>query len=184
MSASEGHLKNSEYYLSVLFAPIIYYDYHIDYYPKDIQLIINYIDFLKRHLRISKKLFPSLFNFFFGKFLSNPFLQLKYKIDLITNFNISENCDFYIHLNHTQTKILKGSNNNFFYPYKQTNSISKLSIIIIIHNNFENILNLINSINEQKFDNFEIILIFQNIDRRNLDLVENYTKNYNYFKLQ
>ena len=183
MSASEGHLKNSEYYLSVLFAPIIYYDYHIDYYPKDIQLIINYIDFLKRHLRISKKLFPSLFNFFFGKLLSNPFLQLKYKIDLITNFNISENCDSYIHLNHTQTKILKGSNNNFFYPYKQTNSISKLSIIIIIHNNFENILNLINSINEQKFDNFEIILIFQNIDRRNLDLIKNYTKNYNYFKL-
>ena len=183
MSASEGHLNNSEYYLSVLFAPIIYYDYHIDYYPKDIQLIINYIDFLKRHLRISKKLFPSLFNFFFGKFLSNPFLQLKYKIDLITNFNISENCDSYIHLNHTQTKILKGSNNNFFYPYKQTNSISKLSIIIIIHNNFENILNLINSINEQKFDNFEIILIFKNIDRRNLDLIKNYTKNYNYFKL-
>ena len=183
MSASEGYLNNSEYYLSVLFAPIIYYDYHIDYYPKDFQLIINYIDFLKRHFRISKKLFPSLFNFFFGKFLSNQFLPVKYKNYLIAYFNISENCDSYIHLNYSKINILKDSNNNFSYPYKQTNSISKLSIIIIIHNNFENFLNLINSINEQRFDNFEIILIFQNIDRRNLDLIKNYSKNNNYFKL-
>ena len=182
-SASEAHLKNSEYFLSVLFAGNIYYDFHIDYYPNDYQLIVNYIDFLKMHFGISKKLFPSLFNFFFGKFLSNPFLPFKYKNDLIKNFKISENCDSYIHLNHTQTTFLNDSFNKKSYTYKTTNLTPNLSIIIIIRNNFENISNIINSLNEQNFYNFEIILIFQNIDRRNFDLIKNYVKNYNNFKL-
>jgi hypothetical protein len=99
------------------------------------------------------------------------------------NFNISGNCDSYIYLNYTQITFLNDSNIKESYPYKQTNLIPKLSIIIIIRNNFENISNIINSLNEQNFYNFEIIFIFQNIDRRNFDLIKNYIKNYNNFKL-
>jgi len=168
-SASDGYINNLEYFLSVLFAGNIYYDYHLDYYPKDFELIINYINFIKKHFEKSKILFPSLFNLFFGKFLSNPFLPIKCKMDMMNYFNISENCNSYIYLNYTQINFLKYSYNKSSYLYKQTNSIPKLSIIIIIRNNFENISNLINSLNEQRFDNFEIIFTFQNIETRDYE---------------
>ena len=99
------------------------------------------------------------------------------------NFNISGNCDSYIYLNYTQITFLNDSNNKVSYPYNQTNLIPKLSIIIIIRNNFENISNLINSLNAQRFDNFEIILVFQNIDRKNFDLIKKFVKDYTYIKL-
>ena len=42
-SASKGYKNNSEYFLSVIFAGIIFYDYHIDYYSQDIPIIIHII---------------------------------------------------------------------------------------------------------------------------------------------
>ena len=41
--ASHGHLNNREYYLSVIFAGIIFYDYYIKSYPQDFQILFNYI---------------------------------------------------------------------------------------------------------------------------------------------
>jgi hypothetical protein len=36
-SASNDYKKNSEYYLSLIFAGNVFFDYYIDYYSKDIQ---------------------------------------------------------------------------------------------------------------------------------------------------
>ena len=40
-SISKNHKNNSEYYLSVIFAGIIFYDYYIDSYPRNIQIKMN-----------------------------------------------------------------------------------------------------------------------------------------------
>ena len=60
-SASEGYFKNPEYFLSFLFVGNIYYDYHLDNYPKDFVFIINYINFIKKHFVKAKMLFPDFF---------------------------------------------------------------------------------------------------------------------------
>ena len=64
-SASSGCVNNSEFYLSFIFTGIIYYDYHIDFYSQDIQLLIKYINDSKEDLKKAKTFFPTLFNFFF-----------------------------------------------------------------------------------------------------------------------
>ena len=43
-SASNGFFNNSEYYLSVIFTGIIFFDYYIDFYPNKIQLLIKYFN--------------------------------------------------------------------------------------------------------------------------------------------
>ena len=100
---SRGHQTNPEFFLSVIFAGIIFYDYYIDSNPQDFQIIINYIDWFKGHLKVIQKLFPSLFNFFFGKILTNKQLLKINKNDIMNDFNISDNIDSYPHLTRKQS---------------------------------------------------------------------------------
>ena len=182
-SASKGYKNNSEYFLSVIFAGNIFYDYHIDYNPLDFPILINYINYLNKHFQIAKNLYPSLFNFFFGKILSNSHLGFKFKNDLMIKFNISENCDSYPYLNCNQRLFLKEIMNNKSNSLKQTNPIIRLSILIIFHSNFDNVSKLIKSLKEQNFDSFEIILIFDNIEKNSFNLIEKYLHKNHHIKL-
>jgi len=121
-SASQSYLNNTENYLSTLFTANLYYDYHIDSYPKDIHIILNYIYWIMGVFKKCKKLYPKLFNFFFGKLLSNDYLPMQDKIKLLNIFNISENCDLYKYIKKVTNK---NTNINNYKTYK-------LSIIIII----------------------------------------------------
>ena len=51
---SIGNKFNPEYYLSVILIGIIYFDYYVDYNPKYLQNIINYINFLKKDFKKNK----------------------------------------------------------------------------------------------------------------------------------
>ena len=182
-SASNGYKNNSEYFLSVIFAGIIFYDYHIDYYPQDFQIILNYINFLKKDFKKAKKLYPSLFNFFFGKIFSNSHLSIKDKNDLKKMLKIPENCCLYKNLNSNLRPNLKETINKE-ENIKEQSIIFKISIIIIINSNIENISKLINSINAQEFQFFEIILIFDNnMSNNNYDLLKNYSVKKSHIKL-
>ena len=63
--ASHNHRINLDYYLSVIFVGIIFYDYYIDLYSQDLPAIINYIKFLKFDFLKIKSLYPEIFNYFF-----------------------------------------------------------------------------------------------------------------------
>jgi hypothetical protein len=89
----------------------------------------------------------------------------------MSDFNISENCDFYISLNKTQNfdldeVLLKKE----YFHLQKKEKILELSIIIV-YNNYRKIIKLINSIISQNFGSLEIIaklykIIFWNKNNR------------------
>ena len=175
-SASHDFKNNSEYYLSVIFIGIIYYDYYIDYNSIYIQNIINYIYFLKRDFMKIKSLFPNLFNYFFFKILSNKRILLKNKKVLMKDFNISE-------------KLFSDSHMNIsIIPKKELNILKKESeiiniSIIVICNEYEKTINLINSINNQNYKYLEIILIYDHERKLDFNLLGNYIKSFEFIKI-
>jgi hypothetical protein len=69
-------------------------------------------------------------------------------------------------------------------PNNNLTKIYKISLIIIIHSNFENILRLINSINAQSFQFFQIILIYDDNKREKIyDIIKNYSIKYKNIEL-
>ena len=181
-SASNGFFNNSEYYLSVIFTGIIFFDYYIDFYPNKIQLLIKYINSLKEDLKNAKKFFPSLLNFLFEKIFSNNKLLKHHKKELLKDFNISEKCDPYIFLNENQNFNKKELSPKKPNIYKQKDQLIELSIIII-HSNYWKIKKIIDSLNSQNYEYLEIILIYDDEDKKDYKLLENYIKSYFHIKL-
>ena len=160
-SASNNYLNNSEYYLSILFALNIYYDYYIDSNSKDINLILNYINWISSAFNKSKYIYPSFFKYIFGKILTNNDLSNQSKTEIMTKFNISENCDSYGYIKLEQNKNLSKFNIKNEAIYFQKNQSYKISLIITF-SKYKNIIELINSINIQNGEYLEIILIYDN----------------------
>ena len=178
-----GHQNNPEFFLSVIFAGIVFYDYYIDSHPQDFQIIINYIDWFKGHLKVIKNLYPTLFNYFFGKILTNNQLLEINKNDIMKEFNISENCDSYPYLSRNQSFFIFNElpNKNTIF-HKQKNLLIELSIIII-YSSYEKIIKIINKISLQNFDSLEIIIIYDDENKTDYDLLNNYIKSFYYIKL-
>ena len=180
---SYHHSKNPEFFLSVIFAGIIFYDYYIYSYPQDFQIISNYINIFKSSFKKAKKLYPSLFNYFFGKILSNNRLLNLNKKKIMKTFNISKNCDSYKYLNEKKRSILfYNFSNNKIYFQRQQKEFCELSIIIK-YSNYKSIIKIINNINSQIFYYFEIIIIYDEENIEEYNLLKNYIKDFHFIKL-
>ena len=156
--ASKGVKNNPDYYLSVIFAGIIFYDYYINLYSKDVQILINYINFLKHDFTKIKIKYPLLFSYFFEKILTNNQLLNKNKKKLIKFYNISKKYHFYKYININEFNITNGLSLNKEYKFNNKLKIFELSIIIVF-SKCEQIKNLINSIKVQTFNSYEITII-------------------------
>ena len=180
---SNGHQNNPEFFLSVIFAGIIFYDYYIDSNQQDLQIIINYINLNKGHFKIIQKLFPTLFNYFFGKILTTEQILSLSKNNITKEFNISDNCDSYPYLTRNQSFFIfdELSNNKTCLP-KPKNQLIELSIIIIC-SNYENIIKTINVIGSQNFNSLEIIIIYDDENKTDYNLLNNYMKSFYHIKL-
>ena len=178
-SASKDYENNYDYFLSVIFAGNIFYDYYFDSFPEDIEIIMNYIGYISKHLKKAKKLYSSFFNYLFGKILSNFYLPLKNKIYIEKIFKISKCFDTSEKLNINQELIFEGPQT---IKNRINNKPIKLSIIIVCSNN-ENLKNIINLIRTQNFEYFEIILIFDNDNEIIDNILVNYNKSFENIKL-
>ena len=170
-SISKVHKDKYERSLSILFVGNIFYDYYIEQNPKDIQIIINYFDFMCIYLKKEKELDHSFFNYLFDKILSNDYLPMKIKINLIKTFEIRSNFSSYEYLN--LSSILEEKSVTKEINHKLNRQLIKISIIIIC-SNFESTRNIIKSINNQHFSYFEIILIFDDNKENIYDLIKDY----------
>ena len=175
-SASYEFRSNPEYYLSVIFAGIIFYEYYIDFYFQDFQIIINYINLAINEFKMIQILYQSLFNYFFGKILSSKQLLIQDKNYIMNFFNITENCDSYKYLN-------KNENISSHKPHLEKINIpkrpddSKLLSIIVVFSDCQKVIRLINSIYAQIFESYEIILIYDDKENKNYCLIlDNYIK--------
>ena len=130
-----------------------------------------------------KKLFPNLFQYFFGKILSNNRLLNLNKTEIIQMFDISENCDLYKYLKENERKLLF---NNFsekkLYLYRQQKEFYKLSIIIF-YLNYKKILRTIKMLHIQNLDILEIIIVYDEENEEDFDLLSNYIKSFPFIKL-
>ena len=180
---SIGHQNNPEFFLSVIFAGIIFYDFYIDSNPQDLQIIINYINWNKGHFKKIQKLFPTLFNYFFGKILTNEKILKMNKNNITKEFNISDNCDSYPYLTRNQNSfIFNELSNNKACFHKPKNQLIELSIIIIC-SNYEKIIKVINVISSQNFNSLEIIIIYDDEKKNDYVLLNNYIKLFSYITL-
>ena len=165
--ASHNYRINLDYYLSVIFVGIIFYDYYIDLYSQGLQAIINYIKFLKADFLKIKSFYPEIFNYFFGKILTNNQLLDKNKKTIMKFFHISEKCISYNYRKINTTLFFNElSNQTYNNNYINNKQVMKLSIIIVF-SNYDKVKNLINSLKAQQSQYFEIILIFDDDIKNN-----------------
>jgi hypothetical protein len=127
------------------------------------------------YLKQAKKLYHLFFKYLFDKILSNIYLPIKIKNKLIKTFEITNEFKSYEYLN-----ISSNFEDSFItnVVFKKRNKISIIISIIIVCSNFENTSNVIKSISSQNFDFFEIILIFNDCNKKIYRLLKNYIKSY------
>ena len=161
-SASYRYKNNSDFLLSVIFAGIILCNYYAEPYSQYFQNIINYFYSYKSEINKLKNLNPSLFKILIENLLSNN-INKKFLMNIL---NSSENYDlnvqFNLNINLNVTKPLLTKKKNI--P-KKINSFLQLSIIFI-YSNFDSFIKIINYINAQNINNFEIIIIYDDEKKR------------------
>ena len=186
-SSSNNHWNLKEYYLSVLFFSNIVSDYYIKYNPTDIKILLNFVYLFIKEFTKGKTLFPNLFNTVINKILYNNYLPLDDRNYLMNKFDIKKDVSnfakpqelndiyFFQNMNSSIHNYDKNKEKNF-----QNISIS----IIIICREFKYLNKTIYSIENQNFTNYEVILIFDDIDKKDeFTLIKNFTENYSNIKL-
>ena len=172
-SASRSRFKDDNFFLSVLFYGNILLDYHINKNPKDIGIFIHYYKCYKGSLNKGKKLFPKLYNFLINNVLINEYLSYEQRNFFQKNINLSSSSKYIKNFeneakyNHQITNFNKNKRNKLSYP--------KISIIIFCIE-YKYLNETINSILNQNFIHFEIILIYDSNEQNDIDLIKKYSK--------
>ena len=186
-SASNNHWKIKEYYLGILFFANNLYDFHIDNNPQDIHLAINFMKLSTYGIQKGGELYPNLYNHFINKVLSNDYLSITDKIFLEKNFKIKDKNTFLDSNIFLSILNYQNSNSNLSLNYinELDNNIyngTKISIVIIC-DEFKYLKQTLNSIENQNFTNYEIIIIYDNDDDYNLNLIQKYINLFSNIKL-
>ena len=181
-SSSNKHWNLKEYYLSILFFPIVLSDYYIKYYPTDIKIIINFVHLFIKEFIKGKNLYPNIFNIAINKILHNNNLSLDERDFIIKIFHLNQNITRQIgsktfnSIINFQNVCFFSNNNNILKNITYTNNIN-ISIIIICRQ-FKYLDKTIYSIENQNFTNYEIILIYDMDKNSELDIIRNFIKGY------
>ena len=191
-AASGNHLNEDEYYLGILFFANTFYDYYIKDNPEDVKILLNYIFLYTNGFKLGSFLFPNLFDYIIRNVFSvnNKYISDFDKEDLKIRFGINNNhyriWDTYNYIMRPfeYKELVDFENsiyqiNKFKYFYKQLPAIS----VIIFCNEFNYLNKTIISVEKQNYDNFEIIIIYDNIEETNLNLIKDYIKDFSNIKL-
>ena len=186
-SASNNHWKIKEYYLGILFFANNLYDFHIDNNPQDIHLAINFMKLSTYGIQKGGELYPNLYNHFINKVLSNDYLSITDKIFLEKNFKIKDKNTFLDSNIFLSILNYQNSNSNLSLNYinELDNNIyngNKISIVIIC-DEFKYLKQTLNSIENQNFTNYEIIIVYDNDNDYNLNLIQKYINIFSNIKL-
>jgi len=173
-STSTNHFNNIKYYISVLFFANTLLDYHINKNPKDIVIFNNFYNLYKGIFNIEKNLFPKFYNLLINKVINNEFLSSDQKENYEKTLNKKKNIE-----NFEYETIYNYQINNYNNNKNNSNLINvsdpKISIIIFC-SEYKYLDKTINSILNQNFTNYEIILIYDNDEQNDIDLIQKFTK--------
>ena len=173
-SISANHFNNIKYYISVLFFGNTLLDYHINNNPKDIAIFNDFYNNYKGILNIGENLFPNFYNLLINKVIKNEFLSLEQKEKYEKNLKIKEDID-----NFEYEEIYNYQINNYNNNKNNSNLINvsdpKISIIIFCIE-YKYLDKTINSIQNQNFTSYEIILIYDNNEQNDINLIQKIAK--------
>ena len=183
--ASSKHWLNKNYFLGVLFFIRNLYEYYIKDNPQDIEILIASLSHFGQS-KLFHDFFPDLYKFIFRKILDNDYLTYEQKEKVIEKHDISieeykiwNTYEYFMDLKEFNSILLY--QNSLFNKSKKDKNISYLKpkySFIIYSTEYEFLENTINSIENQIYDNYEIILIYDNNDKNELEKIENLVKEY------
>ena len=188
---SAANLYKEQYFISILFNGMNFYHYYIKDNPQDIKISFNYI---KRYKYIFKELYklnPNNIAYYIRNIINSQYLSLDDKEYILKELEIDKNqfqsWNSYLYLMNTSEfkDILNFQKLSYTKTIKQINNTItgiRISIIILCYE-FKYLKNTINSILNQIFEHYEIIIIYDNDDYNNLYLIQNYIKNFKNIKL-
>lgn len=188
---SAANLYKEQYFISILFNGMNFYHYYIKDNPQDIKISFNYI---KRYKYIFKELYklnPNNIAYYIRNIINSQYLSLDDKEYILKELEIDKNqfqsWNSYLYLMNTSEfkDILNFQKLSYTKTIKQINNTLtgiRISIIILCYE-FKYLKNTINSILNQIFEHYEIIIIYDNDDYNNLYLIQNYIKNFKNIKL-
>jgi len=188
---SAANLYKEQYFISILFNGMNFYHYYIKDNPQDIKISFNYI---KRYKYIFKELYklnPNNIAYYIRNIINSQYLSLDDKEYILKELEIDKNqfqsWNSYLYLMNTSEfkDILNFQKLTYTKTIKQINNTItgiRISIIILCYE-FKYLKNTINSILNQIFEHYEIIIIYDNDDYNNLYLIQNYIKNFKNIKL-
>ena len=183
-AASGNHLNEDEYYLGILFFANTFYDYYIKSNQQDMKSFTNYIFLFTNGFKLGSFLFPSLFDHIIRNVLgtNSQYLSDSDKEDLKIRLGINNNnyktwnTYSYIMI-YSEYKKIEEFQNESFNRMKHFRKGTPVISIIIFCNEFNYLNKTIISIEKQKFDNYEIIVVYDNDEKTNLDIIKDFIKN-------
>ena len=184
-SISNNYISNNEYYLSILFFAHIIYKYYLKDNPKDINIIINFIYLFLNSFKKGKNLYPNLYYYIINNILNNEFLSDKDKKNFLIKANITNNDYYKLFKNN---KYMREYNNtiliNNYLDNEKNKNESLYAISIILYcDEFKYLSKTINTLLNQKYIKFEIIIVYDSIEQKDLFYIANYIKNFSFIKL-
>ena len=181
-SSSTTELK-AEYHDSILLFIYILFEFHIKSHPEDIKVLENYIqDNNIKRIKLIKKNSPLFFKFIFKKIfdyfsIKNKKKYMKYFGLKSMNFELSSYK--YIMNEEEYKSILNFQNNNLNnINYKKKIINPKFSIIIYCSEGTFINKTILSIENQENFDDYEIILIYDNKNEKVLNDINKLIKNY------
>ena len=169
---------------SLVYFEIILYKYYIKFNQEDIQIIINLIKRYKYIYKPFYKYYYKIFKHSIIQILSNKYLLEDDKNYMLREFEIDpiefKTWNSYEHLMNSSEFYSLLNFQNFIFNNKTKKKINEPKVTIIIYCSENKYLeNTINSIENQKFEQLKIIIIYDNDDEnKNLNLIQDYNKIY------
>jgi len=177
-------------YIGVLFCENIIYNYYIKNNPRDIIILINFIKRYKYIHKVSYKQYPKLFSNNIINIINNEYVSTKDKEFILKELNISYtefmkwNSYKYFMNDYEYNNIYKFQLLYFNYSLKTNNNYLNPKISIILYClTFKYLIKTINSIQNQKNIDIEIILIYDNDNKNEFYLINNILGKYQNIKL-
>ena len=180
-SASNNYQKKNNYYLSVLFVSNIIYNFYIKKNEKDIIILINYINLFIDCFQYAKIHFTNFYNLIIKYILKSNYLNENEKKNIIDKIEV--NSTYNLKKIYNYDKYIEDYEYSLFSKkLKMEKKFVKdnYEITIIIYcNEAKYLYKTIKSILNQKFINFEIIIVYDNANKKELSYIKNIIKNNN-----
>ena len=194
-TTTKTQLRYDNYLLGILFQQYILYEYYIKNNPQDMTVMINFMNHYRYQISFTGTYYyRKLYNHIMHKINDNEYLSDKHKKFLKDVFSQKNQKEFeiwniydslgknkeYETIYNYQNSILVFNNKTLEKENKKEIKVS----IVIIYSEYNYIENTINSIEHQTFIDYEIIIVFDNNDKYNLDLINSYIKNNNFMNIK